>query len=81
MITAQTIFDIMVRETGKIPTEEEFMDKGYSRATYYRCKKNYKAPVKIELRRETEEEKEKRREEVRENVKENIRKELKERSI
>lgn len=41
-MTAYDLFAEFVKENGRYPTVEEFEDMGYSRRTYYRCKKDYK---------------------------------------
>ena len=40
-LTALGVFIELVNELGKIPSKDEFMNRGYSRATYYRNKNNY----------------------------------------
>lgn len=40
-MTAYDLFVEFIKENGRYPTVEEFEDMGYSRRTYYRCKKDY----------------------------------------
>lgn len=42
MIKAIDRFTAFTTEHGRYPTLEEFQNLGYCRATYYRCKKDYK---------------------------------------
>ena len=42
MKKAINYFEEFVKENGRYPTLEEFLLMGYSRATYYRCKNDYK---------------------------------------
>ena len=42
MIKAIDRFTDFTTEHGRYPTLEEFQKLGYCRATYYRCKKDYK---------------------------------------
>lgn len=41
-MTAYGAFAQFVEDNGRYPTLDEFKNMGYSRATYYRCKKDYK---------------------------------------
>ena len=43
MITSYDIFIKMVKESGVIPTLEEWLKTGYKRTMYYEAKKRYKA--------------------------------------
>jgi ACT domain-containing protein len=42
MKKAYDYFEEFVKEEKRFPTLEEFKQLGYSRATYYRCKNDYK---------------------------------------
>ena len=46
MITAQQIFDKFVKDNKRYPTLEEFLNLGYKKTTYYKCKNNYKGEDK-----------------------------------
>ena len=41
-LTAYGVFALFTEQKGRYPTLEEFKQMGYSRATYFRCKKDYK---------------------------------------
>lgn len=40
-MNAYDVFCQFIKENGRYPTLEEWLNIGYSRATYYRCKKDY----------------------------------------
>lgn len=48
-VTALGVFIELVDELGKLPSKDEFMSRGFSRATYYRTKNNYYEYVKARL--------------------------------
>lgn len=45
-MSALTVFELIVKREGRIPTVSEFMEEtGYSKQTYYNCLKKYKGEV------------------------------------
>lgn len=53
-LTALGVFIELVDELGKLPTKDEFMNRGYSRATYYRTKNNYYEYIKARVEEKQE---------------------------
>lgn len=53
-LTALGVFIELVDELGKLPTKDEFMNHGYSRATYYRTKNNYYEYIKARIEEKQE---------------------------